>query len=152
MNKTYFLDSTNYLKDNRAIGHDSTGLMFDIPLFVHGDGGLISTVFDLLRWYKGLFNNSIISDSTLKLAIKPNVLENGDTTEYGCGFEIERVKLGFNIVGHRGGLGGTAVYFVFEPSHNSCIIAMTNNNCRTTGEMVERISMIMNDFDYEKKH
>lgn len=151
MDKTYFLDSTNYLNDNRALGHDSSGLIWDIPLFVHGDGGLVSTVFDLFNWSQGLMNNTIISDSTLRLAIQPNRLTNGDTTEYGQGFEIFKTKLGFNVFGHRGGLGGTGVYFLLQLNHKNCIIAMTNNDCKKTGEMVERTSMILNDFNYNKE-
>jgi CubicO group peptidase (beta-lactamase class C family) len=151
MDKTYFLDSTNYMNDNRALGHDSTGLIYDLPLFVHGDGGLVSTTTDLYKWYSGLTNNKIISDLTFKAAILPAKLTNGDITDYGQGFEIFKTKLRFNIVGHRGGLGGTGVYFIFQTDLKNCIIAMTNNNCQKTGEMVERISMILNDFDYNKE-
>ncbi|QQS51046.1 MAG: beta-lactamase family protein [Bacteroidota bacterium] len=150
MDNTYFLDSINYLTDNRAIGYDSTGLVWDLPLFVHGDGGMISTVFDLHKWYRGLLSNKIISDSTFRLATQPNRLTNGDTTGYGQGFEILKTKLGFNIIGHRGGIGGSGAYFLFQPKDKNCIIVMTNNNCQRTEEMVERISMIMNDFDYKK--
>jgi CubicO group peptidase (beta-lactamase class C family) len=151
MDKTYFLDSLNYMMDNRALGHDSIGLVFDLPLFVHGDGGLISTTSDLYKWYSGLTNNKIISDSTFKFAINPSRLANGNLSEYGQGFEIIKTKLGFNIAGHRGGLGGTGVFFIFQTNRKNCIIVMTNNNCQKTGEMVERISMILNDFDYNKK-
>lgn len=148
MDKTYFLDSANYLKYNRALGHDSTGVIFDLPLFVHGDGGLVSTTTDLYKWYLGLIENRVISESTFNTALQPTKLEKGHIVDYGQGFEIFKTKSGFNITGHRGGLGGTGVYFIFQSIPKNCIIVMTNNNCQKTGEMVERISMILNDFDY----
>jgi hypothetical protein len=71
--------------------------------------------------------------------------------EKSNGFANYKTKPGFNFIGHRGGLGGTGVYFIFQSVRKICIIVMTNNNCQKTGEMVERILMILTDFDYNKK-
>ena len=150
MDDTYFLEPNNFKQADRALSHDNFGNIWEIPLFVKGDGGMVSTTDDLYKWYKGLTSNRIISDSTFEKAIQSNITTKGDTTNYGYGFETFPTKHGLNIAGHRGGLGGTGVYFVFEPSGDNFIITMTNNNCQKTGEIVERISMLLNDFDYNK--
>jgi CubicO group peptidase (beta-lactamase class C family) len=148
MNSTFFFEPSDSLKNTRALSYDSTGHVWEIPLVTQGDGGIVSTSRDLYKWYKGLMDNKIVSDSIFNYLVQPNVFENGKTIPYGLGFEIFRTKLGFYLVGHRGGLGGIGVIFLFEPEGDNCIIAMTNNDCRKTEELVEKISMTLHDFNY----
>ena len=148
MNNTYFIEPHNFMRQDRAFGYDSLSKLWEIPLFVKGDGGMVSTADDLYKWYSGLIKNRIISNTSIDKAIEQHKLRNGELINYGLGFEINPTKQGFNLVGHRGGLGGTGVYFIFESKKENLIIAMTNNNCQKTGEIVEKISMILNDFDY----
>ncbi len=146
MTNTYFIEPYNFMQQDIAFSHDSTGKLWEVPLFVKGDGGIVSTTDDLYKWYSGLIKNVIIADTTFDQAIKQHKLRNGELIKYGLGFQINPTRQGFNIVGHSGGLGGTGVYFMFESKKENLIIAMTNNNCRKTGELVERISMIINDY------
>jgi CubicO group peptidase (beta-lactamase class C family) len=151
MNDTYFIQPENFMRQDRAFGYDSLSKIWEIPLFVKGDGGMVSTTDDLYKWYSGLINNKIITDTVFDNAIKHHKLKNGELINYGLGFEVNSTKQGFDLVGHRGGLGGTGVYFIFESKIDNLIIVMTNNACQKTGEIVERISMIINDFDYNTK-
>ncbi len=151
MNDTYFIQPENFMRQDRAFGYDSLSKIWEIPLFVKGDGGMVSTTDDLYKWYSGLINNKIITDTMFDNAIKHHKLKNGELINYGLGFEVNSTKQGFDLVGHRGGLGGTGVYFIFESKIDNLIIVMTNNACQKTGEIVERISMIINDFDYNTK-
>lgn len=152
MNDTYFIDYNNFMQQDRAYSHDPTGKLWEIPLFVKGDGGMVSTTDDLFKWYTGLIENKVIADTSLDLATKQHQLRNGELINYGLGFEINPTNQGFNMVGHQGGLGGTGVYFVFESKKENLIIAMSNNSCKKTGELVEGISMILNDFEYDAKN
>lgn len=50
-----------------------------------GDGGIYSTLDDLLKWDRLLYNNVLISEKTREEAFTPAILSNGDTTNYGFG-------------------------------------------------------------------
>ncbi|MBK6777155.1 MAG: beta-lactamase family protein [Flavobacteriales bacterium] len=71
----------------------------------HGQGedGVYSTVGDLLKWDRILYTEKLVSKATLEEAFTPAVLNNGDTTEYGFGWFIQKSPTGKRMVSHSGG-------------------------------------------------
>jgi CubicO group peptidase (beta-lactamase class C family) len=72
-----------------------------------GAGALYSTVEDLNKWNEALFNGKVLSEGSLKAAMTPVLLKNGEKAvpSYGYGVVISNYR-GQNIIEHNGGLHG----------------------------------------------
>ena len=56
---------------------------------VLGDKGIYSTVEDILKWDRALYQESLLSAENLQAAFEPLTLKNGRRWQYGFGFRIE---------------------------------------------------------------
>jgi D-aminopeptidase len=73
-----------------------------------GEGGIVSTVNDMLRWLAHMDEPRVGSASTWALLKTPQVLANGTSTGYGLGLKTERYR-GVDTLYHAGGaLGGNS--------------------------------------------
>ena len=76
---------------------------------VVGNGGLFTTVGDLLRWERN-FAEPRVGDAALIASMEtPPALPGGETTVYGLGLQMERIG-GRRTVGHGGGDQGVSAY------------------------------------------
>ncbi len=88
--------------DNRAIGYNDEGDPDDYVMFTSGDGGILSTINDLHTWDKALYSEKLVSKSTLEEAFTRATINNGDSIDYGYGWEIADSH-GQKVVQHSGG-------------------------------------------------
>jgi CubicO group peptidase (beta-lactamase class C family) len=73
-----------------------------------GEGGLVSTVNDMLTWLSHMDVPMIGTDQTWKMLTTAQTLHNGISTNYGFGLMLENYK-GVKLLRHSGGLlGGNA--------------------------------------------
>ena len=72
MDNTFFVIDINQAPVDRAIGHTMTGEVFDYTQCTNGDGGMISTLDDMLIWYHGINTGEIVYQEVCKFF-------NGDT-------------------------------------------------------------------------
>lgn len=114
-----------YSKKN-GVGYGSSDCNF--LNFAQGDGGIFSTVGDLLKWDRVLYEHKLVSESTLNEAFTPGVLNNGKSTNYGFGWFIGKTKSGKKSVSHSGGWVGFMTHIEREIEENNCIIILTNNS------------------------
>ncbi|MBK7381738.1 MAG: serine hydrolase [Flavobacteriales bacterium] len=110
----------------------------------HGDGGVFSTVGDLMKWDRILYTDKLVSRKTLEEAFTPSVLANGDTTDYGFGWFIERTPAGKKVVHHSGGWLGFITNIRREIDEDNCIILLTNNSTRYFG-LTDGLDRILHD-------
>ncbi len=96
----------------------------------YGEGGIYSTLEDLMKWDSLLYTNALISKQTLEEAFTPGLLNNGDQTDYGFGWFIDISPNGKKVVKHMGGWAGFLTNMYREIEENNCIITLTNNNSR----------------------
>jgi CubicO group peptidase (beta-lactamase class C family) len=68
---------------------------------LEGDGSVVSTPYDLLKWTAGLRTHKFVTAATLREAYSAPVLTNGKTGEYGFGIYVGKKK-----VWHWGGWPG----------------------------------------------
>lgn len=59
---------------------------------IEGDGSIVSTTGDLIRWTNALKNNTLVKPETLKEAYSPAILSNGKKSDYGFGMYVEKNK------------------------------------------------------------
>jgi CubicO group peptidase (beta-lactamase class C family) len=96
--------------------------------FAKGDGGIYSTLEDLLKWDRVLYTEQLVTNPTLEKVFKQGRLNNGETFEYGFGWFVEDDKSGRKIVYHGGGWVGFGTYIYRDLASNSSFIVLTNNS------------------------
>ncbi|MCZ4151800.1 penicillin-binding protein 4, partial [Escherichia coli] len=75
---------------------------------LQGDGMVNSTVMDLLRLDRALYDNKFISPQLREAMFAPVVLNNGESFDYGFGWLIEHHDQLGKVVYHSGGWPGYA--------------------------------------------
>ncbi|MHC2992894.1 hypothetical protein OB13_15390, partial [Pontibacter sp. HJ8] len=89
-------------------------------------GALLSTVDDLYKWNKALFNGKIIGQKSMAKAFNNYKLPNGKLTNYGFGWATGSV-LGVRTLGHGGIAPGFMSYALMAPDQNTFVVVLTNN-------------------------
>lgn len=92
---------------------------------MYGDGGIISTVDDLLIWDNALRNGILVSDSTLNEAFSQVRLNDGTFEEYGFGWSVIKQDTG-KIVAHGGGWLGYTTGILRDLSKDQTVIQLCN--------------------------
>lgn len=118
---------------NEAIGYEKTDSGYKRSLdwdmsWAGGAGALYSTVLDMYKWNEALFNGKVLSDSSIKMAFTPVVLNNGSKptgSEYGYGWFMSDHR-GLQTIGHSGGLHGFISQMIRVPKENLTIVLLTN--------------------------
>ena len=93
-----------------------------------GDGGVYSTLGDLLKWDRILYTDKLVSQETLKEAFTPLTLNKGNILDYGFGWGIGVSPVGNKIVAHSGSWVGYVTYIYRDMENDNCIILLTNNS------------------------
>jgi CubicO group peptidase (beta-lactamase class C family) len=88
---------------------------------LEGDGSIVSTPYDLLKWTKGLKMHQFVSAATLKQGYQAPVFQNGKKGEYGFG-----VYLGKNKVWHWGGWPGVQTSYTRYLTNDTVAIYLKN--------------------------
>ena len=80
--------------------HDETGYYWNL----RGNGGLLSTAHDLLRWHDALAFATVLSEESVELLQSPHADEGLGYTFYGYGWVVEPTSAG-RLLWHDGGNG-----------------------------------------------
>ena len=91
----------------------------EFPAF--SDGGLYSTVLDMLKYDRGLYENRLLSQETKETMFSMT----GPSKNYALGWETGEF-MGETFVGHVGGCYGFAADFVRFPEKQRMIIVLSN--------------------------
>ncbi len=92
---------------------------------VLGDGGIYSSLYDLVRWDAALDARTLLDDDLLRLAWTPQRLANGVSTRYGFGWFVERDSLGLELT-HHGETSGFTNFLLKRPEAGLTVIVLTN--------------------------
>ena len=136
-----------YRTELNGIDRVSTDIHYLNP--VAGDGGIYSTLEDLLKWDRILYTEALISQDSRDEAFSPAILNNGDTTSYGFGWVIDKSPTGKKVVTHGGGWVGFGTYIYREIEENNCIIFLTNNSTRYFMSVIDPLKNILHSQPYE---
>jgi len=122
------LYDSRYVINNRAYGYiNENGMMctVDNQWLSYGDGGIISTVKDLVLWDQALYEEKLVTKENLQLAYTSGKTNEGKDTRYGFGWVIN--KKGENkIVRHAGGDTGFGSMISRIPEKKFSIILLSN--------------------------
>lgn len=90
-----------------------------------GDGGLLSSVDDLLLWDRNFYDNKLGKGTLLKEMQTQGVLNNGKQIEYALGLFISKYR-GLPIVEHGGALFGYRTELLRFPQQKFSVIMLCN--------------------------
>jgi CubicO group peptidase (beta-lactamase class C family) len=135
LRETESLPSDFLLRDGMATLHvphpDGTPGRWQRGIFVshevRGEGGMISTVDDMLTWLAHLRGTSrrVGSEATWQAMLAPAALDNGLQLPYALGLFIARHR-GLDLAYHTGAVVGGTAQILTVPAHALDIAIMTN--------------------------
>jgi CubicO group peptidase (beta-lactamase class C family) len=92
-----------------------------------GPGRISSTTRDLLKWDAALRNNRLIKKETLNEAYTPMLLNDGQISYYGFGWDIFDNQPNHTIVGHNGDNPGYKTQIIRSLHNQTTLIVLSNN-------------------------
>ncbi|MFM9019940.1 MAG: serine hydrolase, partial [Sediminibacterium sp.] len=94
-----------------------------------GDGTVNSTVNDLLKWDRALYNEKFISKEETKDVFDPTASTTRDMkTNYGMGWFLQTDKNCGKLAWHTGGWPGYRTYIERQLEQDRTIIILQNHN------------------------
>ncbi len=103
-----------------------------------GEGGMVSTVHDMLRWLAHMDAPVVGTSTTWATLRAPQRLRNGMSTGYGLGLIVGRYR-GVETLYHPGGLIGGNAHMLKVPSRALDVVIMVNRDDVSGAELVDRI-------------
>lgn len=128
MASTQWRDDYRRIVPGRAAAYSSVGRGFRInrPIEdVHGNGGLLTTVGDLLRWDRALRDGSFHGMEFGELMHRQGVLNDGRTIEYASGLFVGE-RRGVPHVSHTGATSGYRAYLGHYPDQELTVALLCN--------------------------
>ena len=140
MTSTQWRDDFRRVVPNRAIAYDPEGSGWeqDMPFEdVYGNGGLLTTVDDLLKWNRNLMSGNVHA-SVFRQMQQPSTLTDGRKIGYGFGFFLEDFQ-GLAEVDHSGATAGYRAWLGRIPSKGISVAILCNAGDAFTTDMANRI-------------
>ena len=148
-----------YSKDELAVGYQNGkrwGAALDRPWLADGpgwhlraNGGILSTVGDMYKWYLSLKNNTVLPKTATDKLFSPFVAEGPrGLSHYGYGWVIQNVE-GTKIVWHNGGNGVYNAIMSFEPDNDLCFIVSSNSNDIISDKIAIQVRKILDGKGYD---
>lgn len=152
MTKTGYL-LPKHTPEDLAVGYSDGlrwGTALDHPWLADGpgwhlraNGGVLSTVEDMYKWYKALKNNTVLPKSaTQKLFTPYNAEGPRGLSFYGYGWVIQDEN-GKQIIWHNGGNGVYNAYMGFDLANDVCMVISSNSNDKISDQMARQIQLIL---------
>lgn len=108
-----------------------------------GPGRISSTARDLLKWDRALYTDQLVSQQSMRLALSPTALLDGNTSNYGFGWVIgQDAKLG-KVVSHTGDNPGYKTEIIRYIEADKTIILLNNNAHREKATIIDGLKEII---------
>jgi CubicO group peptidase (beta-lactamase class C family) len=128
MTRTSWRDNHHRIVKGRAIAYTQQGSSFEIEMpfeNVHGNGGLLTTVGDLLKWNQNFVTPKVGDAAFVKLQQETGRFTSGAVNTYAFGLQIGTYK-GVREVGHSGSTAGYRAHLVRYPDQNVSVAVLCN--------------------------
>jgi CubicO group peptidase (beta-lactamase class C family) len=130
MTHTQWRDDFKRIVPNRAIAYAKmdSGYETDMPNEdAYGNGGLLTTTEDLLKWNDYYWNGHLGNPSLLPKQLAIDNLNNGQPNEYGAGLSVNK-KHGLQYIYHVGVTAGYRALFLTYPERHLSIAWLSNTS------------------------
>jgi len=132
---------------NRAYGYTPNPTGFtpsdqSVTSATLGDGGVYTSVDDLVRWDQALDGASLVDTATLRLATTPPELPSGALSQYGFGWFVDTYR-GERRWRHAGETSGFRNAIQRFPDRRFTVFVLTNRNGGEPGTIAERLADLL---------
>lgn len=144
MTHTQWRDNPNRIVSNRAIAYMKKNKGYEIEMpneYVYGNGGLLTTTEDLLKWSDYYQQGKLGTTSLLAKQIQTMPLNNGRNNEYGAGLFIKKVR-GWNNISHSGSTASYRAYLETFPELELSIAILSNSSQQNINSIADNIRKI----------
>lgn len=145
MTSTSWRDDFTRIEPRRALAYslEDDGYHTQMPFEnVHGNGGLLTTVGDLLIWAGNLRSHKIGGAAFVAEQVTPGRFSDGRQHEYGMGLRTKTYR-GAKEIWHSGSTAGYRAYLTTFPEHRTSVAVLCNaanaNAGALTYEVVDRV-------------
>lgn len=142
MTHTSWRDDFRRVVKHRAIAYRAVpgGYEQEMPFEnVHGNGGLLTTAGDLLRWNQN-FDHPIVGDAAfVQRQQEPGAFNDGRAGSYALGLIVGRYK-GVREVGHSGSTAGYRAHLVRYPDQHVSVAVLCNASNGTASQYARAVS------------
>jgi CubicO group peptidase (beta-lactamase class C family) len=127
MSNTFAVPNDARLSDENIAQSYSTEGAYEPDILdgLNGAGSIYSTLGDMYLYDQAFYTNELVSQETLAEAFTSGVLNNGEETEYGFGFELGEYS-GETYIGHSGAWLGFESYYLRFPDRNLSVVVLLN--------------------------
>ncbi|HEV8253877.1 MAG TPA: serine hydrolase domain-containing protein [Vicinamibacteria bacterium] len=129
MRETHFHDDHAMVVPNRATGYErGEGASFKIDMSNFeqtGDGGVYTTVEDLLRWDGNFYEPVVGGPRLLEGLLRPGTLRDGQPLKYASGLSVDAYR-GLKTVSHGGSWAGYRAELLRFPDERLSVICLCN--------------------------
>ena len=154
MVNTRFHDDISEVIKNRATGYS---LRRDGGFSVEtarsdrvGDGGLSTTIDDLVLWDKLFYDNKLSGGPELvRLFLTPGTLNSGEKIDYAFGVDVETYK-GLKVFGHGGAFNGFNADMIRFPDQRFTVICLCNLSNIESGRLTRQVADIFLADEFKK--
>jgi CubicO group peptidase (beta-lactamase class C family) len=106
---------------------------------VRGEGAIVSTVDDMLRWIAHLRGPRVVgTDDSWVQMLTPARLNNGLLTKYALGLQLEQFR-GIDVIHHGGTVFGGTCQMITVPGHALDIIIIANGAPASPTELANKV-------------
>jgi CubicO group peptidase (beta-lactamase class C family) len=128
MENTFFNNDCHQIINNKVISYkveDEKSKCYNSNLEIIGDGGIITTLNDLLKWDQNFYKPVIGGKKLLDLLHTKGALNDGKGIHYACGL-VNKPYQNLHNIWHNGGMFGFKVQYTRFPEQNTSIIILGN--------------------------
>jgi CubicO group peptidase (beta-lactamase class C family) len=144
MTHSEWRDNLKRVVKNRATAYQKKDIGYesDMPfLNTYGDGGLLTTAEDLLKWNAFYLSGKFGSPSLKDKQTATDRFNNGLTNYYGAGLLIQTNR-GLKVIRHTGGSGGYRAYLGYYPDLDLSIAWLSNTSEFDEEDAVDEVMSI----------
>lgn len=149
MASTSWRDDHRRIVKGRAIAYSDEGGRFEIEMpfeDVHGNGGLLTTVGDLLLWNDNFVDPKVGDAAFVRGQQQPGRFGDGRAHDYAFGLRIADYK-GVREVGHSGATAGYRAHLVRYPDQRVSVAVLCNASSGRAGDYAHAVADL-----YLKEH
>jgi CubicO group peptidase (beta-lactamase class C family) len=128
MTHTSWRDDFRRIVEGRAVAYSEAkdGYRQNMPFEnVHGNGGLLTTVGDLLKWNENAVTQKVGDAEFLRQQVQPGKFNDGKPHDYAMGLYI-RPFMNLPEVGHSGSTAGYRAYLARFPKQHLSVAVLCN--------------------------
>lgn len=151
MDHTRWRDDYTRIVPGRSVGYSPNGeggYHIDHPIEdVHGNGGLLTTVDDLLTWNRSLDEASLAGSRFVEMMTTRGILNDGRTIDYALGLTVGEWR-GVRTVEHGGATSGYRAYLARYPDQGLSVALLCNAGDANAGGLAQGVARLFLEDDF----